>query len=105
MCSVVGVAWFLKRQRAKCFAQVCREIGIILPNIQRQHRTLHIQKYVLPYVLQKGVYVRTGAYRPHPEYSRANSYPWSPFSPRRARPGPGPHTPSRVVVGMWVSGR
>ena len=29
--------------------------------------------------------------RPYPEYSRANSYPWSPFPPRRARPGPGPH--------------
>ena len=27
--------------------------------------------------------------RPWPEYSRANSYPWSPFPPRRARPGPG----------------
>jgi len=26
-----------------------------------------------------------------PGYSRANSYPWSPFLPRRARPGPGPH--------------
>ena len=23
-------------------------------------------------------------------YSRAKSYPWSPFPPRRARPGPGP---------------
>ena len=30
--------------------------------------------------------------RPYPEYSRANSYPWSPPPPRRARPGPGPHT-------------
>ena len=29
--------------------------------------------------------------RPYPEYSRANPYPWSPFPPRRARPGPGPH--------------
>jgi len=28
-----------------------REIGILLPNNQRQHRTLHIQKDVLPYVL------------------------------------------------------
>ena len=25
------------------------EIGILLPNNQRQHRTLHIQKDVLPY--------------------------------------------------------
>jgi len=25
-----------------------REIGILLPNNQRQHRTLHIQKDVLP---------------------------------------------------------
>ena len=27
------------------------EIGILLPNNQRQHRTLHIQKGVLPYAL------------------------------------------------------
>jgi len=31
------------------------------------------------------------ALRPHPDYSRANSYPLSPFPPRRTRPGPGPH--------------
>ena len=29
-----------------------REIGILLPNNQRQHRTLHIQKDVLPYALR-----------------------------------------------------
>jgi len=29
----------------------CREIGILLPNNQRQHRTLHIQEDVLPYAL------------------------------------------------------
>ena len=28
-----------------------RDIGILLPNNQRQHRTLHIQKDVLPYAL------------------------------------------------------
>jgi len=28
-----------------------REIGILLPNNQRQHRTLHTQKHVLPYSL------------------------------------------------------
>ena len=28
-----------------------REIGILLPNNQRQHRTLYIQKDVLPYAL------------------------------------------------------
>ena len=28
-----------------------REIGILLPNNQRQHRTLHIQKDVLHYAL------------------------------------------------------
>jgi len=27
------------------------EIGILLPNNQRQHRTLHTQKDVLPYAL------------------------------------------------------
>jgi len=32
-----------------------REIGILLPNNQRQHRTLHIQKDVLPCALCKGV--------------------------------------------------
>jgi len=31
--------------------QSLREIGILLPNNQRQHRTLHIQKDVLPYAL------------------------------------------------------
>ena len=35
------------------------------------------------------------ALRPYPKYSRANSYHWSHFPPRRARPGPGPH--SRVT--------
>ena len=34
---------------------------------------------------------------PYPEYSRANSYPWSPFPPRRARPGPGPRTPPPLM--------
>ena len=29
-----------------------REIGILLPNNQRQHRTLHIQEDVLPYALR-----------------------------------------------------
>ena len=29
------------------------------------------------------------ALRPHLEYSRANSYPWSPLPPMRARAGPG----------------
>ena len=28
-----------------------RENGIVLPNNQRQHRTLHIQKDVLPYAV------------------------------------------------------
>ena len=28
-----------------------REIGILLPNSQRQHRTWHIQKDELPYAL------------------------------------------------------
>ena len=27
------------------------EIGILLPRNQRQHRTLHIQKHMLPYAL------------------------------------------------------
>jgi len=32
---------------------------------------------------------------PQAHSSRANSYPWCPFPPRRARPGPGPHTMAR----------
>ena len=32
------------------------------------------------------------ALRPYPEYSRAYSYPWSPFHLRRARSGPSLHT-------------
>jgi hypothetical protein len=28
-----------------------KEIGIFLPNNQRQHRTLHIQMNVLPYAM------------------------------------------------------
>ena len=28
-----------------------------------------------------------------PVFPTNNSYPWSPFPPRRARPGPGPHIP------------
>jgi len=31
--------------------EVCSEIDILLPDNQRQHRTLHIQKDVLPYAL------------------------------------------------------
>jgi len=32
------------------------------------------------------------------EYSRPNSYPWSPFPPRRACPGPGPQTLAVLLV-------
>jgi hypothetical protein len=32
-------------------AQHIEEIGILLPNSQRQHRTMHIQKELLPYAL------------------------------------------------------
>jgi len=35
--------------RAVTWASKTREIGILLLNNQRQHRTLHIQKDVLPY--------------------------------------------------------
>jgi len=34
-----------------CRPPVTREIGILLPNNQRQPRTLHIQQDVLPYAL------------------------------------------------------
>ena len=36
-------------------------------------------------------------YASYPEYSRANSYPWSPFPPRRARSGPGPHSEPHAI--------
>ena len=48
--------------------------------------------------------------RPYPEYSRANSYSWSPPPPRRARPGPGPHTMhamssvSSLIRGLGLQG-
>jgi len=37
--------------RVAFLAPALPEIGILLPNNQRQHRTLHIQKDVLPYAL------------------------------------------------------
>ena len=37
-----------------------------------------------------------GPYASYPKYSRANAYPWSPFPPRRARPGPGPRILQRL---------
>ena len=40
-------------------------------------------------------------FRPYPEYDRANFYPWSPCPPRRARPGPGPHTTGWRPVASW----
>ena len=36
---------------AWCLFLLWKEIGILLPNNQRQHRTLHIQTDVLPYAL------------------------------------------------------
>ena len=42
--------------------------------------------------LNRNTTVRACVQASYPEYSRANSYPWSPLPPRRARPGPGPHT-------------
>jgi hypothetical protein len=39
---------------------------------------------------------------PCPEYCRANSYPWSSFPPRRARPGPGPHKPRLVEASLYI---
>jgi len=37
--------------------------------------------------------------------SRANSYPWSPFPLRRARPGPGPriNPESLPILAVWAS--
>jgi hypothetical protein len=41
--------WQRQGPSAKLTLIAAREIGIMLPNKQRQHRTLHIQKDVLPY--------------------------------------------------------
>jgi len=38
------------RQLAANF-DILREVGILLPNNQHQHRTMHIQKDMLPYAL------------------------------------------------------
>jgi len=35
----------------KGFEPSFQEVGILLPNNQRQHRTLHVPKDVLPYAL------------------------------------------------------
>ena len=46
--------WSLKRSclpRSSTRRPCSREIGILLPNNQRQHRTLQIQEDVLPYAL------------------------------------------------------
>ena len=37
---------------AKLLLKSCREIGILLPNNQRQHRTLHIEEDLLSYALR-----------------------------------------------------
>ena len=54
--------------------------------VQVVHSALSIVDFPAPYQNLPKVL------RPYPEYSRANSYPWSPFPPRRACPGPGPHS-------------
>jgi len=48
-----GLMWGNPGRQGPYFpnANVQREIGMLLPNNQRQHRTLHIQKDVLPYAL------------------------------------------------------
>jgi hypothetical protein len=46
---------------------------------------------------------KTGPYATYPEYSRANSYPWSPIS-RRARPRAGPHSLYQVLTDRYLSG-
>ena len=37
--------------QTRCSREVKKEVGILLPKNQRQHRTLHIQENVLPYAL------------------------------------------------------
>jgi len=46
---------------------------------------------------ETGTCADKGPYASYPKYSRANSYPWSPFPSRRVRPGPGPHREHGVL--------
>ena len=51
-----GLAALVRGQQLSDLQQgdeAVREIGILFPNNQRQHRTLHIQKDVLPYALKQ----------------------------------------------------
>ena len=44
--------FLLRRLAVHLFNRVSvREIGMLLPNNQRQHHTVHLQKDVLPYAL------------------------------------------------------
>ena len=49
---IIGPKLILTRETRLCFQ--AREIGILLANNQRQHRTLHIQKDALPYAFFSG---------------------------------------------------
>jgi hypothetical protein len=51
MLALIGV--LLNAAATRHAASPPREIGILLPNNQRQHRTLHIQKDVLPCALRQ----------------------------------------------------
>ena len=42
---------FFQIRRCVEICGVLKEIGILLPNNQRKHRSLHIQEDVLPYAL------------------------------------------------------
>ena len=48
-----GGYWTQRYRARETAARITRrvEIGVLLPNNQRQHRTLHVQKDVLPFTL------------------------------------------------------
>jgi hypothetical protein len=47
--TVVAMAPDSTNSPARNPCRICREIGILLPNNQRQHSTLRIQEDLLPY--------------------------------------------------------
>jgi len=61
--------------------ELCVQVALHQPGLQPSDM-IHSRRYV--------------PLRSYPKYSRAKSYPWSPFPPRRARPGPGRHKPCNL---------
>ena len=81
-----------------------REVGMLLPNNQRQHRTLHFQKVVLPYAVCQllcpvpaalaSIFrmnsIFTSYYTPHPTRVGCPKFPGSQKNPQPYTPNPNP---------------